>query len=88
MEKRTYPSDLSDKEWRAREPLFPPSKRGQKRKWSIRTILNAIFYILKTGCQYPIRGMHGATFLLTFLLGKRCFTTFAAARSRPLIHGA
>lgn len=53
MEKRTYPSDLSDKEWQALRPLFrEPPRRGRKRKWSIRHVLNAIFYVLKTGCQW------------------------------------
>jgi putative transposase len=53
MEKCTYPSDLSDKEWQALRPLFRElPRRGRKRKWSIRTVLNAIFYVLKTGCQW------------------------------------
>lgn len=52
MEKRTYPSDLSDKEWQALRPLFRPPGRGRKRKWSTRTVLDAIFYVLKTGCQW------------------------------------
>lgn len=52
MDKHTYPSDLSDKEWQALKPLFRPPERGRKRKWPIRTVLNAIFYVIKTGCQW------------------------------------
>lgn len=53
MGKRTYPSDLGDKEWRVVEPYFcDAQQRGRKRKWGIRLMLNAIFYVLKTGCQW------------------------------------
>lgn len=52
--KRIYPSDLSDNEWSALKPLLSMSenRRGPKRKWTLRSILNAIFYVLKTGCQW------------------------------------
>ncbi len=53
MRKVIYPSNLSNKEWQALEPLFRnPSGRGRKRKWPVRTVLNAVFYVLKTGCQW------------------------------------
>lgn len=53
MGKLTYPSDLSDNEWRVLKPYFlDPARRGRKRGWSIRHLLNAIFYLLKTGCQW------------------------------------
>lgn len=53
MGKCTYRSDLSDKEWQTLEPLFCElPRRGRKRKWRIRQVLNAIFYVLKTGCQW------------------------------------
>ncbi|WP_254230014.1 transposase [Wolbachia pipientis] len=37
-----YPSDISDKEWKTIEPYFEPKKTGRPRKYSIRTIINAI----------------------------------------------
>jgi len=50
---KTYPSDLSDLEWQVIAPLIPkPKKGGRKRSVNIRYVLNAIFYILKTGCQW------------------------------------
>ena len=48
-----YPSDLSDAEWVLVEPLIPPAKRGGRpRKVNVREVLNAIFYVLSTGCQW------------------------------------
>jgi transposase len=48
-----YPSDLSDAEWALVAPLIPPAKRGGRpREVSLREVLNAIFYVLSTGCQW------------------------------------
>jgi putative transposase len=48
-----YPSDLSDREWEIFAPLIPPAKPGGRpRKWPMRKILNAVFYLLRSGCQW------------------------------------
>ena len=48
-----YPSDLTDAEWALVEPLIPPAKRGgRQRTVVVREVLNGIFYILATGCQW------------------------------------
>ncbi|HVI89645.1 MAG TPA: IS5 family transposase [Dongiaceae bacterium] len=48
-----YPSDLTDAEWSLVAPLVPPAKRGgRKRTVDVREVLNAIFYVLSTGCQW------------------------------------
>jgi len=48
-----YPSDLTDAEWALVEPLIPPAKRGgRRRSVNLREVLNAIFYVLSTGCQW------------------------------------
>ena len=48
-----YPSDLSDAEWALVEPMIPPAKRGGRpRDVNVREVLNAIFYVLSTGCQW------------------------------------
>lgn len=48
-----YPSDLTDAEWALVEPMIPPAKRGgRRREVNIREVLNAIFYVLSTGCQW------------------------------------
>jgi transposase len=48
-----YPSDLTDAEWALVEPFIPPAKRGgRKRTVDVREVLNGIFYVLATGCQW------------------------------------
>jgi transposase len=48
-----YPSDLSDAEWELVRPFIHPAKRGGRpRSVDVREILNAIFYVLSTGCQW------------------------------------
>lgn len=48
-----YPSDMSDGEWMQVEPMIPPAKRGgRKRTVNAREVLNGIFYVLSTGCQW------------------------------------
>tara|TARA_B100002003_G_scaffold213370_1_gene211003 strand:- start:160 stop:915 length:756 start_codon:yes stop_codon:yes gene_type:complete len=48
-----YPSDLTDKEWQIIQTILPTRRTtGFKRKYSERELLNAIFYINKTGCQW------------------------------------
>jgi transposase len=48
-----YPSDLNDAEWALLAPLIPPSKRGGRpRSVNVREVLNAVFYVLWTGCQW------------------------------------
>jgi putative transposase len=56
MEKHLYPSDLSNAQWQILEPLLPkracPRGRGRPRQICFRAILNAIFYVMRTGCQW------------------------------------
>ena len=48
-----YPSDLTGAEWAVVEPMVPPGKHGgRKRTIDVREILNGIFYVLWTGCQW------------------------------------
>jgi transposase len=48
-----YPSDLTDEEWKLVEPLIAPAKRGgDKRTVDIREVVNALMYVLSTGCQW------------------------------------
>src|ERR1700693_1359773 len=48
-----YDSDMTDEEWALVAPLIPPAKRGgRKREVNIREIINAMFYVLWTGCQW------------------------------------
>ena len=48
-----YPSDLTDAEWAILAPLIPAAKPGGRpRKWAMRAILDAIFYLLRAGCAW------------------------------------
>jgi putative transposase len=48
-----YASDLTDAEWELIEPLLPKPRRiGRPRKIDLRAVLNAILYMLATGCQW------------------------------------
>jgi len=54
MAKRSnYPSDLSDEAWQVLDPLIPEVKRGGRpAAHERREIVNAILYVLRTGCQW------------------------------------
>jgi putative transposase len=53
MKRQTYPTDLSDQEWILLQPFVAtPESRGRPRSVDLREILNAIFYILKSGCAW------------------------------------
>ena len=53
MERRAYPSDLSDAEYAILAPYLPtPRPRGRPWRWPLRALLDGIFYILRTGAQW------------------------------------
>jgi transposase len=48
-----YPCDLTDAEWALLAPLVPaPARRGRPRSWPLRLLINALFYVLRTGCAW------------------------------------
>ena len=48
-----YASDMRDEEWGLIAPLMPERRRlGRPRTVDLRAVLNAILYILATGCQW------------------------------------
>lgn len=50
-----YASDTTDEEWKLIAPhLPPPAECGRRRKTSLREVVNAIFYIAQTGCQWRL----------------------------------
>lgn len=52
-DKLRYASDLKDREWGVIGPLLPePSRLGRPREVNLREVVNAILYILATGCQW------------------------------------
>lgn len=44
-----YPSELTDSAWQVIQEMLADQR---KRKYSLRQILNGIFYVCKTGCQW------------------------------------
>jgi transposase len=51
-ERRGYPTDISDKEWRLVEPLLPRAARtGRPRKTPLREVINALHYLVRSGCE-------------------------------------
>ncbi len=51
-----YASNLTDAEWALLAPFMPaPAPRGRPRSVSLRVIVEAIFYMLTTGCQWRRR---------------------------------
>ncbi len=54
-QRKAYPSDLSELEWGIIKPLLPaPFGFGHPRTVDLREILNAIFYVQRTGCQWEM----------------------------------
>jgi len=50
-----YASDTTDEEWALIEPHLPqPCPRGRTRKASLRDVLDAIYYIAESGCQWRL----------------------------------
>ena len=50
---RRYPTDLTDAQWQRIRPLIPPAKPGgNNRTTSMREVINATFYLLRTGCAW------------------------------------
>jgi putative transposase len=50
-----YSTDLTDAEWRLLEPLIPaPAPNGRPAEYSRREIVNAILYLLRTGCSWRL----------------------------------
>ena len=49
-----YASDLSDEQWALIEPLIPVYKWGRPRELDMRSVVNAMLYVDKTGCQWEL----------------------------------
>lgn len=53
MERKPYPSDLTEAQWRLVAPSIPPAKwGGRPRAHDMHAVVNAILYILRTGCSW------------------------------------
>src|SRR3989442_639637 len=56
--RKAYPSDLTDEQWAIVEPMIPPAKQnprgGRPREVDMREVLNTIFYLNRSGCQWDM----------------------------------
>ena len=56
--RKKYPSDLTDEQWVLLGPMIPPTKQstrgGRPRKVDMREVLNTIFYLNRSGCQWDM----------------------------------
>ena len=53
MDRKAYPTDLTDQEWWEIKDLVPAPKHGGRPAiHSRREIVNAMFYVLRTGCAW------------------------------------
>ena len=56
---KRYPSDLTDEEWERIAPLMPKSaKRGRRRSTDFREIINAVRYLVRSGCGWRMPPIH------------------------------
>src|SRR5215212_619513 len=56
MERKLYPSDVTDQQWALMDPLLPPgrcgSDVGRRREVDLREVVNALFYHAREGCSW------------------------------------
>ena len=56
---KRYPSDLTDEEWSAVEPFLPKTETaGSPRRTDLREVLNAIRYLVRSGCEWRMLPIH------------------------------
>ena len=82
-----YPSDLSDAVWAVLEPLMPARDRargGAPRRYGDRLVLDGIFYVLRSGCQWRMIPRD----LLPWDAAYRWFRAWAADGTWDWIHDA
>ena len=48
----SYPSSLTDAEWALIEGHLPELAGGRRRRWPPRLVVDAVFYVARTGCQW------------------------------------
>src|SRR3982750_2448514 len=52
--RKPYPSDLTDRQWAIVEPLIPVYRVGRPREVDMREVVNSIFYLNRSGCQWDM----------------------------------
>jgi len=53
MERKPYPTDLTDEQWKLIAEFLPPPKPGGRpRKTDLREVVNACLFLVRSGCQW------------------------------------
>ena len=52
--RKAYPSDVTDQQWDIIEVLIPVNRLGRPREVSMREVVNTIFYLNRSGCQWDM----------------------------------
>jgi len=76
---KTYSSNLTDSQWKT---ILDILKDKRKRKHTLREIFDAIFYLLKTGCQWRMLPLHFPSWKLVYYY----FTKWKNDGTIELIH--
>lgn len=85
MNSGRYPSDLTNSQWLMIRELLPARKqRGLRRRISLRAVMNAIFYLLRTGCQWRQLPAHGLL-VFSFMAAHRCLGALRALYRRARV---
>ena len=58
LQRKQYPSDLTDEQWAIVGPMLPPAKQshhgGRPREVDMREVLNTLLYLSRSGCQWAM----------------------------------
>src|SRR4029434_9254377 len=58
LQRKKYPSDLTDEQWAILEPMIPPAKQSNRgvrpRTVDMREVLNTLFSLNRSGCQWDM----------------------------------
>ncbi len=96
MNRKPYPTDLSNEQWQLLASMIPPPNRvGRKRAVNLREVCNALCYLNRAGCQwrmlpgefppwqtvyYYFRRWHDGEWFITLNDGLRCEARRCAGR--------
>ena len=72
MTRKAYDTDLNDQEWAKIEPYF---SKHRTYKWSKRVLVNATFYVTKTGYQWRMLPHECPLYVTVWSFFRRAMTT-------------